>query len=86
VNFRQKFNFDIATLDYDQYIENWIIGSRKFILKQDDSTLPEAKKKYVYLFWLDLITKALFFLGVGYGLYKLYTSSFSGYTTIIDNY
>lgn len=86
MNFRQKFNFDIATLDYNQYIENWIAGSRKFILKQDDSTIPEAKRKYILLFWLDLLTKALFVLGIGYGLYKVYSGNSLGYTTIVDSY
>lgn len=53
---------------------NWIMGSRRFLLKLDDKSLPEAKRKYFFLFWLDLIVKFVFYAGVGYLVYKSYFS------------
>lgn len=71
--FRSIFNFDIATLDYQQYIKNWIVGSRRFMLKLDDNSLPEAKRKYHFLFWLDFFAKTVFYGFVAYMVYKSYT-------------
>lgn len=83
---REKFYFDVSTLDINQYIDNWLIGSRRFIMKLDDSSIPEAKRKYQFLFWLDFIVKALCFFGIAYALFKGYTGIFSTQTTIVDVY
>lgn len=55
-------------------------------MKLDDSSIPEAKRKYQFLFWLDFIVKALGFVGIGYALFKGYTGIFSTQTTIVDAY
>lgn len=67
-----KFNFDVEKLDFHQYAENWVIGSRRFIMKLDDSSIPEAKRKFVFLFWLDVVVKSLFMLGFGYFMFRIY--------------
>lgn len=71
---REKFNFDVEKLDFNSYVDNWVIGSRRFLMKLDDSSIPEAKRKYVFLFWLDLIVKSLFVFGIGYFLFRMYGS------------
>lgn len=40
------FNFDIKTVDWDQYLNNYIKGARVYFLKDDMSSLPEARKKW----------------------------------------
>nr|CAD7203105.1 unnamed protein product [Timema douglasi] len=42
---RDTFNFDAANIDVEEYVKNWVVGSRRFILRLDDSSIPEAKKK-----------------------------------------
>ncbi|CRK98211.1 CLUMA_CG011574, isoform A [Clunio marinus] len=69
---RSKFNFDLSTLDYHRYIKNWVIGARRFMLKLDDNTIPEAKRKFHFLFWLDFSVKILFYMSVGYLTYRTY--------------
>lgn len=68
--FRSVFNFNALTLDYQQYIMNWVIGSRRFLLKLNDNTIAEAKRTYHFLFWLDFIVKTLFYAGVSYLAYS----------------
>nr|CAD7431151.1 unnamed protein product [Timema monikensis] len=40
---RKIFNFDIADLDWKVYWEQYVLGTRKFILKEDPSTFPAAR-------------------------------------------
>lgn len=37
------FNFDIRAVKWDDYIEQYVIGTRKFVLKESDETIPAAK-------------------------------------------
>jgi hypothetical protein len=73
LHFREKFNFDIAKFDVDKYVEHWVLGSRRYVMKLDDSTIPEAKRKFVFLFWLDVTVKSLFAMGFGYLLLRMYS-------------
>jgi fatty acyl-CoA reductase len=40
-----EFNCDISRLDWEKYIELYMMGIRTFILKDDASSLPSARKK-----------------------------------------
>lgn len=40
------FNFDIRSVEWDQYLSNYIKGARVYFLKDDMSSLPEARKKW----------------------------------------
>ena len=41
---RQIFYFNVRDINWRAYFETYILGTRRFILKDDISTLPEAKK------------------------------------------
>lgn len=41
---RSIFYFDIRKLDWQNYVEVNVQGTRKYILKDDPSTLPAARK------------------------------------------
>lgn len=41
---RKIFDFNINDLDWRTYIESYVLGTRKFVLKDDPSTFPTAKK------------------------------------------
>lgn len=40
---RETFNFDIKHLDWNVYIENYVLGARRFLLNEDMKTLPAAR-------------------------------------------
>lgn len=42
-NDRQIFYFDVRKINWDDYMQNWILGIRKFILKDDLSTMAKAR-------------------------------------------
>ena len=41
---KQTFYFDVRGIDWNSYIETYILGARRFILKDDPSTIPAARK------------------------------------------
>lgn len=62
---RRIFNFDVENFDYDQYIKNWVIGSRRFLLKLPDENIPEARRKYKIFYFIDKSVRMLFYILIG---------------------
>lgn len=60
------FDFDATKIDYLDYVKDWLSGSRKFILKLDDSTLPAARDKLKIMYWIDSAANVGFYAGVAY--------------------
>ncbi|GFT08982.1 putative fatty acyl-CoA reductase CG5065 [Trichonephila clavipes] len=49
---KQEFNFDIKALHWPTYLEDYILGIRQFLLKEELSSLPSARKslKRIYMY------------------------------------
>uniref|UniRef100_A0A8C8HZY8 Fatty acyl-CoA reductase n=1 Tax=Oncorhynchus tshawytscha TaxID=74940 RepID=A0A8C8HZY8_ONCTS len=41
---RKTFNFDVRQLNWPEYIENYCIGTKKYVLNEDMSDIPAAKQ------------------------------------------
>ncbi|KAH7968520.1 hypothetical protein HPB52_009113 [Rhipicephalus sanguineus] len=41
----QLFDFDVRRLEWRSYFESYVLGIRKYLLKAEDSELPEARKR-----------------------------------------
>ncbi|XP_067131244.1 fatty acyl-CoA reductase 1-like [Centruroides vittatus] len=46
---KQNFNFDISKLSWNKYLENYVLGTRRYVLKEDDATIP---RRNIVLFHL----------------------------------
>lgn len=42
---RRTFHFDVRDIDWPRYLEDYILGIRSFIFKEDPTTLPTARKQ-----------------------------------------
>jgi fatty acyl-CoA reductase len=40
---RKTFNFDVTEIEWKSYLGQYVLGTRKFILKEDPSTFPAAR-------------------------------------------
>jgi len=69
---RETFNFNLESLDWYDFIHHYVLGTRKFVLKQDPSTIPACRRKLMFLKICDRVIK-LFFL---YFLYRIFVSMF----------
>ncbi|KAI8512893.1 hypothetical protein Bbelb_095320 [Branchiostoma belcheri] len=38
------FNFDVSAIDWDQYMENYLIGAKRYVLKEDVGRIPECRR------------------------------------------
>lgn len=66
------FDFDVMTIDWREYMLKWIIGLRKYVIKDGlKGSKYGAKKQFVFLF-VNIITSILYF----YALLKLVLFAF----------
>jgi len=57
---RKIFNFDITDVNWKQYVDTYVQGVRKFVFKEDESTIPDSKLYLKKMYYLDITVKALF--------------------------
>lgn len=41
---RQTFDFDVTNINWDAYIESYVLGIRRFLFKESPETLPRSRK------------------------------------------
>lgn len=56
---RQAFNFDISDLDWYDYIEKYQLGCKRFIMKEEISSLPTARRTLRILYWIHMMVQLL---------------------------
>ncbi|KAJ8958415.1 hypothetical protein NQ318_002197 [Aromia moschata] len=56
---RREFSFDVAKIDWENYIENYILGIRRFIFKEDQASIPKARRHVSRLYWLYRMMQVL---------------------------
>uniref|UniRef100_A0A0A9VYR3 Fatty acyl-CoA reductase n=2 Tax=Lygus hesperus TaxID=30085 RepID=A0A0A9VYR3_LYGHE len=65
---REAFCFDINDINWRDYIETYVLGTRKYILKEDPATIPESrinlKKMYLLHKGTQLLALSVVFWGV----------------------
>lgn len=61
---RRDFDFDIRTVDWVPYLEEYVLGVRKYVLKEDPSTIPSARKKLAAIWYGTAISQLLMIVGV----------------------
>lgn len=48
---REVFNFDVRPIEWLPYLEDYVLGVRKYILKENESTLPAARRRLTRLYY-----------------------------------
>jgi alcohol-forming fatty acyl-CoA reductase len=64
-----EFNCDVSSLDWDKYMEKYMMGIRTIILKDDVSSLPSARRKLKNIILTKRILKILLFAAVFYSIF-----------------
>ncbi|XP_070153640.1 putative fatty acyl-CoA reductase CG5065 [Polyergus mexicanus] len=64
-----SFNVDIRSLDWDMYLHQYVLGIRKYILKDNPDTLDNARSRLWKLYWMHKST-TLFSILVLLGMIK----------------
>uniref|UniRef100_V5IBE7 Putative fatty acyl coa reductase 2 n=2 Tax=Ixodes ricinus TaxID=34613 RepID=V5IBE7_IXORI len=56
---KQLFNFDVRTMQWYAYWEQYVLGIRKYLFKAEASKLPEARKHMKWLYAVHLFLNLL---------------------------
>ncbi|XP_066990942.1 putative fatty acyl-CoA reductase CG5065 [Anabrus simplex] len=56
---RTMFDVDVSKMDWDTYVKYYMLGIRRFILKDSVDTIPSAKRKLQKLYWAHRLTQVL---------------------------
>ncbi|KAL0122080.1 hypothetical protein PUN28_007091 [Cardiocondyla obscurior] len=62
----EKYQVHGNDLDIDAYFSDCIRAARIYVLKEPEHTLPAARRHLRVMYWVDVITKILFFLLIIY--------------------
>lgn len=41
---KEKFNCDLASIDWDEFLQNYVLGARHYLLKETPESIPQARK------------------------------------------
>ena len=52
---KYKFYFDVSLINWEDYLEDYIKGTRQYFFKEDLSTMEQARKHQTKMFWLDKV-------------------------------
>lgn len=56
---KRDFCFDVAQINWEEYIEDYVLGIRRFIFKEEETSLPKARKQVSKLYWIYRILQVL---------------------------
>lgn len=71
------FPFSMSEMSWDYMCETFLLGLRVYLLKDDLSTLPEARRKWNRLFLMHQVLKLVTFSFVLYIFYSIFRPIFS---------
>ena len=57
---RKTFYFDVSLINWGNYLEDYIKGTRQYFFKEDLSTMEQARKHQRTMFWVDKIFQVVF--------------------------
>ncbi|XP_013792949.1 fatty acyl-CoA reductase 1-like, partial [Limulus polyphemus] len=61
---KKVFDLDMCQIDLHDYMKKYVLGVRRFVLKEDDSTLTEARRKLRLRYYVEFMFQILLLSGV----------------------
>jgi fatty acyl-CoA reductase len=61
---KETFAFDVRELHWPTYWEDYVLGTRKYILKEHHNTLPQARKSLQRLYYVNKLVSVVLMFGV----------------------
>ncbi|XP_045457844.1 fatty acyl-CoA reductase wat-like, partial [Melitaea cinxia] len=73
---KQIFPFSMSDVDWKDYFYDYLSGIRRYLFKDGDDTIPQAKIKWKRLYYLHQIVRIVFLVFVIYSLWSIFTRIF----------
>ncbi|KAF9408183.1 hypothetical protein HW555_012040 [Spodoptera exigua] len=66
---KKIYPFSMSDLNWEEYFRDYLAGIRRYLFKESDDTLPQARIKWKRLYYLHQITRFIFFILAVYALW-----------------
>lgn len=76
--------FPIFQIDWNEYLGNYILGARHFLLKEKPETLPKARILLHRLYLLDKLVSVLFYGLILWLIYTYWSSIIYSFESVLD--
>jgi len=63
---RRIFNFDIADLNWADFLDDWTKGTRQYVFKEPLSSLESSRVAQDRLYWIEAVISVLFYVFLGW--------------------
>ncbi|XP_050358500.1 fatty acyl-CoA reductase wat-like [Nymphalis io] len=73
---KQIFPFSMSDVDWNDYFEDYLAGIRRYLFKDSDETIPQARIKWKRLYYLHQIVRFIFLMFGIYVLWSIFTRIF----------
>ncbi|XP_048004155.1 fatty acyl-CoA reductase wat-like [Leguminivora glycinivorella] len=73
---KQIFPFSMGEVSWEEYFKQYLIGIRRYMFKESDDTLPQARIKWRRLYYLHLLVRLLFSALALYALWSILSALF----------
>ncbi|CAK1546452.1 unnamed protein product [Leptosia nina] len=73
---KQIFPFSMKQLDWEEYFDEYLAGIRRYLFKEADETLPQARIKWKRLYYLHQIVRICFYAFAFYCIWSILTKIF----------
>lgn len=73
---KQIFPFSMGEVNWDDYFDSYLPGIRRYLFKESDDTVPQARIKWKRLYYLHQIVRILFILLIIYIIWTIFTRIF----------
>ncbi|XP_063237469.1 putative fatty acyl-CoA reductase CG5065 [Bacillus rossius redtenbacheri] len=71
-NDRQTFNFDLREIEWKSLVQNYVLGVRRYLLKEADETIPQSRKRMYRLFLLHYSLTAVIAIIIAIPVLKIF--------------
>ncbi|XP_071879152.1 putative fatty acyl-CoA reductase CG5065 [Bombus fervidus] len=82
---QEIFPIDFSTIDHAEYIKTCVLGARQYCMKENLSTLPNARRHQAILYVIHIIAVYLFYIGILYLIYKNFEIARSGLDSVTEH-
>lgn len=68
---KKLFPFSMREINWNEYFDDYMPGIRRYLLKESDETVPQARIKWKRLYYLHKIARLIFFILAIYVLWSI---------------
>ena len=63
---RNNLMLDIKSLDWYKFFDGYVLGARRYVLKEPDETLEESRKSFKKAYYIEIVLRSLLLLTAAY--------------------